>query len=226
MIGNDVPDLDVAGRRQQAAVVVVDRVAQHIIIHIGLTARFQQPDLVVVALFAEDLDGLFQPHLAAMERQVRVDDLLHPALDILNVRFRHFAAVRLVEFAEIAVGDRMLDLHLRLRTNILGSLAEQETQRPAIHAPCAGVTQVEEFDVPVVVHAEAQSLRHIVHLGRNNRVRLFEFKFRKHLFQRGPFREMLGSAGVLAVDGEHRAICVYSANLRNNPRQRQLIRVF
>ena len=203
VIRNHVPDPDIACRRQQAAVVIVHRVAQHIVVHVGLTAGFQQTDLVLVSLLTEDLDGLFQPHLAAVERQVLVNDLLHPFLETVDVLLRHRFPVGLAQFAEIAVGDGVLDLHLRFRPDVQGGLAEQEAQRPAVDAAGAGVAQVEELDVAVVVHAEAQALRHVVDLGRDDRVRAVEFKFRQHFLERRPFVEMFVGTGVLAVDLEH-----------------------
>ena len=206
MIRNDIPHRDVACGGQQAAIIIIYRVAQHVVVHVGLAARLQQPHLVLVAVFPEDLDGLLQPYFAAVEGQVLVDDLLHPCLDLLDVSLLHLAAVRLVELAEIAVGDGMLDFHLGLRADVLRGLAEQEAQGTAVHAAGAGVAQVEEFDVAVVVHAEAQALRDVVDLGRDNGIRAVEFEGREHLLEGSAFVEALGGAGVFAVDGKHGVI--------------------
>ena len=154
VIKDDVPHLDITGGRKQTSIVVVYGIAQHVVIHIGLPAGLQQPHLVFVSLLAEDFDGLFEPHFATVERQVLVDDLLHPRLDLLHVVFAGRALVRLVKLAEITVRDGMLDLHLGLREHVLGGLAEQETERAAIDAAGARVAEVEELDVAVVVHAE------------------------------------------------------------------------
>ena len=203
VIRDDVPDLDIGSRGQQAAVIIVHRIPQRIEIHIGLSARFQQTHLVVVTVFAEYLDRLFQPDFAAMERQVLVDDLLHARLDLADVLFRHRASVGLVPLAEITVRNGMLDLDLRLGADVLRGLAEQEAERAAVHAACAGIAQVQELDVAVVVDAETKALRDIVHLGGNNRVRAFEIELREHLLEGCSFIELLVSLVVLAIDPKH-----------------------
>ena len=203
VIGNDVPHLDVACGRQQTPVIIVYRVAQHVIVHVWLSAGLQQPHLVFITLLAEDLDGLLQAHFPAMERQVLVDDLLHPGLDPQHVFFRGGGTVRLVQFTEIAVRDRMLDLHLCLRAYVQRSFAQQETERSAIDASCARIAQVQVFYVPVVVHAETQSLRHVVHLGGDDGIRAVELECGQHFLQRGAFVETLRGTGILAIDGKH-----------------------
>ena len=135
-----------------------------------------------------------------MERNVLVDDFLHPLADPFDIIVRRHRAIGLMEVAEVTVGDGVLHIDLRAWEHIASRLAEQETERTEIDTGPRWIATVHIFDVTVVVDLEAQPLRHVVHTSRDNLVRSVEFKFGKHLLKGGSFGKVLGSFGVAAID--------------------------
>ena len=75
----------------------------------------------------------------------------------------------------------MVHVQLAARKQVLRRLVKQESQRPDVHQTRRVMGQVEKLDIPAIVDAKLQSLRHVVDLGRNDGLRLLELKFRQHL---------------------------------------------
>ena len=78
LIRLEPPDGEVAGGGQQTAVVVVDSVAQRVVVDVHLPAGLEEAHLVVETPLAEQPHSLVSLHLLAAEGDVLVDNLLHP----------------------------------------------------------------------------------------------------------------------------------------------------
>ena len=198
-----VPDLKVAGRRHQAAVVIVGGAAEGVVVHIHLPAGFQQTGLVFVAFFPEDAYGLGRLHLEAVEVQVFLHHSEHAGLYLFHVFRGGFAAVGLVQFAVVAVRDWMLHLYLAAAEHVVRRLAQQEEEGTVVHPHSAGGGGVAEFDVAVVIDTELEPLGNVVHLGRNYRVGHVENEGGEHIEQGGSFPETLVCPRVFAVHLYH-----------------------
>ena len=190
VIGLDAPDGQIAGGGDELAVVIVRSIVEGVIVGIGLAARFQELDLVVVAGFLEFLDGAFGLDVEAVEGEVLVHEF--------QVR-----SVGLAQVAEIAAGDGMLHVQLAVREHVQGRLVHQEAQGAEVNPPSAGVPHVQELDVLVLVNLEFKALGDVVHLRRNDRVGTVELEIREHLDKGSPFRILPGGLRVLAIDLQH-----------------------
>ena len=97
----------------------------------------------------------------------------------------------------------MLKVNPAIREDIAGRLAKQEKERAAIDTHPAGIPQVQELDILVVVDLEFQPLGDIVDLGGHDGIGPLEIKGGKRVQQGDPFGKILRSAGVLAIDPNH-----------------------
>ena len=203
VVGLDAPDGQVAGGRDELAVIVVAGVVQGVVVRIGLAAGLQELDLVVVAGFPEFLDGPFGLDVIAVEGQVLLHEFLHPGLQELEVLAGEVGAVGLPQVAEIAAGDRMFHIQLAVREHVRGRLVHQEAQGTEIHPPAAVLADVQELDVLVLVHLELEALGDIVDLGRYDREGAVEFEIGQHLGEGGALRVLPECLRVLAIDLQH-----------------------
>ena len=64
----------------------------------------------------------------------------------------------------------MFDKKFRTREHVLRRFVEHKAQRADIHTVSTAFTGIQEFHIAVLVHAEFQSLRHIVHFCRYDRI--------------------------------------------------------
>ena len=151
-------DLEIAGRRNQSAIVIVDGVAKSIVVGIELSAGLKQTHLVDEPTVAEDLDGLFSQSLCAAERHILVDDLLHASSDLIDIALFDRRTIGLVEVAEITTRDWVLDVQAAVGEDILTRLVEDKAQRTHIDTHPAWVAHVEELHVAVLIDAEFEPL--------------------------------------------------------------------
>ena len=203
VVGLDAPDGQIAGGGDELAVVIVRSIVEGVIVGIGLAARFQEFDLVVVAGFLEFLDGAFGLDVEAVEGEVLVHEFPHPGFQKLEVVAGEVRAVGLPQVAEVAAGDGVLHVQLAVREHVQGRLVHQEAQGTEVNPPSAGVPHVQEFDVLVLVNLELEALGNVVHLRGNDRVGTVELEIREHLDERSPFRIFPGGLRVLAIDLQH-----------------------
>ena len=203
MVGLDAPDGQVAGGGDEFSVVIVGGVIQGIVVRVGLAAGFQELDLVVVAGFPEFLDGLFGLDVIPVEGQVLRHEFLHPGFQEFEVLASEVRAVGLPQVAEIAAGDRVLHVQLAVREHVRRGLVHQEAQGAEVHPPAAGLPDVEELDVLVLVHLELEALGDVVDLRRHDRVGPVEFEVGQHLGEGCAFRVFPGGLRVLAIDLQH-----------------------
>ena len=123
------PHLEVAGRRHERSVEIVDGVAQHVVVAVDLAAGLKQLHLVLESALLEDAHGLLRRRFAAAEGHVEVDDLLHPLADVADVVVAHRLARALLEVAVVAAAQRVLDEELGACEEVLRGLVEHEAQR-------------------------------------------------------------------------------------------------
>ena len=203
MVGLDAPDGQVAGGGDELAVIVVGGVVQGVVVRVGLTAGLQEFDLVVIAGFPELLDGLVGLDVIPVEGQVLRHEFLHPGFQEFEVLAGQVRAVGLPQVAEVAAGDRVLHVQLAVREHVRGRLVHQEAQGSEVHPPAAGLPDVQELDVLVLVHLELEALGDVVDLGRYDRERAVEFEVGQHLGEGSALRVFPGSLRVLAIDLQH-----------------------
>jgi hypothetical protein len=77
----------------------------------------------------------------------------------------------------------VLDVKLAAREEVGSCLVEHKAEAAGIDAAPAGADDVEKLYLLVVIDAELQPLRHVVHLGGNNGVRVLKLKLREDLQQ-------------------------------------------
>ena len=77
VVRHNAPNLEIARGRDQLAIIIVRGFTQRIIVCISLTAGFQQFHLVLVAGFAELLDGALRLDVVPVERHVLLHQLMH-----------------------------------------------------------------------------------------------------------------------------------------------------
>ena len=96
-------------------------------------------------------------------------------------------------------------LHVQLTTweEVLCRLVKKETQRTEIDQTCRVVCKVEELHIAAIVYSELQTLRDIVNLGRDDRIRPVEVEFWQHLKQGHPFLELFSGLVVETIDLKH-----------------------
>ena len=105
--------------------------------------------------------------------------------------------------AEITARDGVFHVQLAVRKHVRGRLEHQEAQGTEIDPPAAGLPDVQEFDVLVLVHLELESLGDVVHLGGDDRVGPVELEIGEHLGEGSAFRILPDSLRVLAIDLQH-----------------------
>ena len=124
----DVPDLQVAGARDQDIVIVVGRLVEGVVIDIDLAAGLQNLDLVVHPEIAEQFDGFPDLHVVASELDVFLHYSLHPGSQGLHVSCIDRNAVSFVYHAVVALGNRPSDDQFAFREDVPGGLVEQEAE--------------------------------------------------------------------------------------------------
>src|SRR5712692_9062319 len=127
--------LHVARGRHVRAAAEVDELALPVERHPGRVEPLEDLDLVGLAALAEEADRLLARELLALERIVRLRDLAHDGLDLLEVLGRE--RLRLREIVVEAVFDRGTDRHLhageqalhRLGHHVRGGVPEGRERR-------------------------------------------------------------------------------------------------
>ena len=200
----DAKHFEITSRRNQGAIVIVDGVAQGVVVGIDLTAGLQQAGLVVETTVTEDAYRLLRHRLGAVERHILVDDVEHPFPNLGDVLLRCRLAVGFLEVTEIASRDRVFHIETTVRKDVLRGLVEYEAKRTDIGTETRVVAHVNKLYVTVLPNTELESLRRVVHLGRDSGVG--EVQLRKgveHLQQRDSLCETFGYTIILATYLDH-----------------------
>ena len=158
VVGGQAPDLEVTGRRNQLPIIIVYGVSQGVVVRVGFPAGFQQLHFVVETRFAELLERAVGLDVVAVEGHILLYQFLHTGFQQFRVFRRGVAAIGLSQVAEIAVGDRVLDVQTAAGEDIGRCFVQQEVEGTAVYTHAAGLPDVNELDVLVLVHLELQAL--------------------------------------------------------------------
>ena len=107
---DQIPYLQVAGRRDETAVVVIRRISEGVVIDIHLAAGSEQFDLIVVAALLEYAYRLVSLHFEAVEYHILCYDFLHTLFYRGDVFFADFDAVLFAQIAVEATRNRMFHI--------------------------------------------------------------------------------------------------------------------
>ena len=199
------PHAQIACRRNQRTIIVVDGIAQHIIIGIDLSTRLQKFHLVHESSLSEHSDSLFQSGLSTTERHIGIDNLLHPLTDAQHILVSQWRTVFLLEVAIDTSSQRVFDKEFTARKHVNGGLIEHETERTGIDATSRTIGGIDKLDITILEHTELQTLRHIIHLRRNHGIRQIDIsgKLLIDIEQRSAFGKTLRLVAILTADLEH-----------------------
>ena len=175
LVALQCPHRQIACRRHQRPVVVVDGVAQRVVVAVYLSAGLQQLHLVGESPFGEHADGLFVGGLRAAEGHVQGYDFLHALAYAPDVLVGQRLGRALLEVAVVAAAERVLYEEFRAGEDVLCGLVEHEAQRAHVDAVARPLAGIEKLHVAVLVQSELQSLRHVVDLGRHHGVGQSDF---------------------------------------------------
>ena len=106
---------------EQRAVVIILISVDVVIFGVELAGAFQQFNLAHVAKVGEHLDGFLRSAFVANDRNLSVDNLLHPARYALHILVGDCTAE--LQVAVVAVGHGDVDHHLLAGINFRGRLA-------------------------------------------------------------------------------------------------------
>ena len=201
VIGFQRPHLQIARRRHERSVVVVNGVAQHVVVAINLPTCLQQLHLVGKPTFGKHADGLFVGGFIPSEGHIHVHNLLHPRCNTLHIALLELFARPLLEVAVVAARDGVLHKQLRTREQVLRSLVEQEAERAHISAMARAFTRIHKLDVAILEQTKLQPLRGVVHFSRHHGVRQLDVvgKLLIDIQQRSTLGKTLGSVVVFAA---------------------------
>ena len=119
----------IAGAGQEAAIVVIYIILEHIIACIERAVSFEQAHLVCASDRREDLDSLASATLHAFKGNVALNNLEHIFLDSLNILGAQF----LVHAAVVAFGNRILETHRTTGEKLVHRLHHHKGERTYIH---------------------------------------------------------------------------------------------
>ena len=125
VVFHDVEQPDEAGAGKQIAIIVVDGIAQRIIIGIERTRSFQQLHLIFHASLTEDAYGFSGMAFDAMVGDIFGDNLLHPFLD--GSYIFQFDGTADAQIAKIALGYGVLHKQLSFGKQFADSFVKDET---------------------------------------------------------------------------------------------------
>ena len=133
MITIQAPHLQIASRWHQRTIVIVDGIAQGIIIGVHLSTRLQQLHLIGKTPFGKHPYGFLDRGFRTAERHIGIDNLLHPLTDLCHIVISQWGTILLLEIAVDASGQRVFDEEFATREHIVCSLVEHEAERTGIH---------------------------------------------------------------------------------------------
>ena len=146
LVGYQVKDLEHARRGHQRAVEAIDDVVELVIDGIELIDAFQQPHLVLKALFAEHLNDIGRETLAAQKWHIGIDDLGHALLELGDdLGCQEF--LFMLDLAIVAVADAVLDAQALAGVQVVERLVEHHAQRARVHAETSVGHDIDELDV-------------------------------------------------------------------------------
>ena len=108
-----------------------------------------------------------------------------------------------MEVAEISFRNWVFHIEAATGEYITCRLIEDETERAGIPAHSTGIRHIQELDIPILIDPEFESLRTVVHPGRNDRIREIQIKSLKDFQQAASLLETLGLLVILAIYLKH-----------------------
>ena len=146
LVGYQVKHLEHACRSHQRPVETVDDIAQFVVNRVQLVDAFQQPHLVLQALFAEHLDDVSRQALAAHKRDIGSDDFFHALLELCD-DFGREEFHLMLDLAIMSVADAVLDAQALAGIQVVQGFVQHHAQRPRQRAISGIAGDVDELDV-------------------------------------------------------------------------------
>ena len=172
----------VARRRQQKTIIVIDAIVQPIDAGVDTAAVAEHLLLFIHTMVPVLLKCLFCREFFASEGQIHLHQFHHTRFQSAGHLFRH-PALQSVQSAVFAAGDRVQDAQFHPRKHILNRLEQQKIERPAVHRIPVKGGGVEKINLRRLVDAVGQVAHFVIDQRSENRIRQF------HVFLLGDFHD-------------------------------------